>query len=318
MSTHKVEVVPVTLKPHPNADSLSIVSVWGYTVCVRTADWAGVDRGAYIPPDSIVDSARPEFAFLAGHERVKVKKLRGVVSMGLLTRAPDGAEIGDDVMEHLGVKHYEPPMKGPAGTPGGPSLEAGQAPSLFAPVYDVENARRYGHLFVDGEPVIVTEKIHGANGRWVFDGEKMHCGSRNEWKRDCVGFPWAALGYCPWLRKWCTDHPGLVVYGEVFGQVQDLKYGRSGIDVAVFDILEGSRWLDAAEARKVGAGLQWVPVLAETTWRWPDIAQYAEGQSTLAEHVREGCVVKPLVERTHPEIGRVQAKLVGNGYMERA
>lgn len=311
MSTHKVEVVPVSLRPHPNADSLSIVSVWGYTVCVRTADWLGLDRGAYIPPDSVVDSSRPEFAFLAGHERIKVKKLRGVVSMGLLVRAPEGTEIGEDVMAALGVKHYEPPLH--LSTEG----EAAPAPSLHAPCYDVESARRYGHLFAEGEPVLVTEKIHGTSGRWLFDGERLHAASRSEWKREGASVWWRALEHCPWLGAWLRAHPGLVVYGEVFGQVQDLRYGR-GIDVAVFDILDKGRWLDALEARAVGSALLWVPVLAETVWRWPDIAQHAEGQSTLADHVREGCVVKPLVERTHPEIGRVQLKIVGNGYLERA
>ena len=38
-STHRVEVVPVLLTPHPNADSLSVVQVFGYSVCVKTADW---------------------------------------------------------------------------------------------------------------------------------------------------------------------------------------------------------------------------------------------------------------------------------------
>ena len=40
------------MTPHPNADSLSIVKVWGYEVVVRSADWAGIDRAVYIVPDS--------------------------------------------------------------------------------------------------------------------------------------------------------------------------------------------------------------------------------------------------------------------------
>ena len=59
MSTFRCDVVPVTLEPHPNADSLSLVRVGGYTVCVRTADWEGVDRGVYIPPDSVVPATGP-------------------------------------------------------------------------------------------------------------------------------------------------------------------------------------------------------------------------------------------------------------------
>ena len=86
-STHRVEVVPITLEPHPNADTLSIVRVFaGYTVCVRTTDWQGRALGAYVPPDSLVDTTRPEFAFLAdgkrARQRIKVKKLRGVAAWG--------------------------------------------------------------------------------------------------------------------------------------------------------------------------------------------------------------------------------------------
>src|SRR5438128_12699518 len=106
-STHRVEVVPVKLRRHENADSLSIVDIFGYTVCVRTADWKDGDFGAYIPPDSVVPDT-PEFAFLAGKTRIKAKRLRGVVSFGLLMPAPPGGKIGDDVAELMGVTHYEP------------------------------------------------------------------------------------------------------------------------------------------------------------------------------------------------------------------
>ena len=309
MSQHKVEVVPIQLKPHPNADSLSIVEVYGYTVCVRTADWQGRDRGAYVPPDSLVDSTRPEFNFLAGHERIKVKRLRGIISMGLLV--PTEAPIGTDLMEALGVKHYEPPLQ--ISTNG----EAAPPPKVYAPHYDVESARRYFPSFNEGEPVIVTEKLHGASGRWVFDGEKIHASSRIEWKREGVSIWWKALELCPWLEVFLRSHPWHVVYGEVFGRVQDLKYERE-LDVRVFDVLLGNRWLDVDEARTLSPDLAWVPEIARTNWSWPSIAELAEGKSMLADHVREGVVIKPMIERTNPEIGRVQLKLIGNGYLERA
>lgn len=314
MSTHKVEVVPVVLQPHPNADTLSIVEVFGYTVCVRTADWLGKDRGAYIPPDSIVDTTRPEFSFLLANNRIKVKRLRGVISMGLLV--PTDAPIGTDVMEALGVQHYEPPCRGEAGTPRGPSVDATIPPRILAPKYDVENARRYGSMFEPGEPVIVTEKIHGANGRWVFDGDKMHAGSRTEWKKEGVSMWWQVLDKCPWLLNWCLQNPGIVVYGEVFGKVQDLTYERD-LDMLVFDLFSQGNWLDFYESLVVGAGLQRVPLLAHTTWEWPSIAEFAEGKSMLANHIREGCVVKPVIGRYSRSVGRVQAKIVGNGYLER-
>lgn len=313
MSNHKVEIVPVKLIPHQDADSLSIVNVFGWTVCVRTEDWKGRTIGAYIPPDSIVDSSRPEFTFLKGHERIKVKKLRGVISQGLLIPAPEGAEIGDDVMERLGIKHYEPPLNC---TTGGQSAPA---PAGYHPHYDIERAQRYLHLFTEGELVWITEKIHGANGRFCFDGEKMYCGSRTEWKveRDDVLW-WQALKRCPWLEYFCRTHPNITVYGEVFGEVQDLNYGRS-LDVMVFDLLENNRWVEPREARVIGNNLQWVPKIGEIPFNFDDLKYYAEGQSKVngASHIREGIVVKPIKERTDHEIGRVQVKIVGNGYLMR-
>jgi len=46
LSTHRVEVVPVSLEKHPNADALSVVRVFGYSVCVRTEDWQEGQLGA--------------------------------------------------------------------------------------------------------------------------------------------------------------------------------------------------------------------------------------------------------------------------------
>jgi hypothetical protein len=163
LSTHKVEVVPVKLDNHPNADSLSVVSVFGgYPCCVRTCDWKDGDLAAYIPPDSVVDVTLPEFAFLAKgtktSHRVRCVKLRGVQSYGLLMKAPEGANVGDDVAEHFGVQHYEPEMRG-ACTGG----EAESAPDRLAHLsrYDVDSMRRYAEIFQPGEEVCVTEKIHG-------------------------------------------------------------------------------------------------------------------------------------------------------------
>src|SRR3954468_7796695 len=103
-STHEVTIVPIILEKHPNADTLSFVNVFGgYTCVVRTQDWQDVKYGAYIPPDSLVDTSRSEFGFLAtkaradGLHRVKAMKLRGIVSFGLMIPAPEGAEPGQDV-----------------------------------------------------------------------------------------------------------------------------------------------------------------------------------------------------------------------------
>ena len=318
-STHRVEVVRVKLEDHPNADSLSIVRIFdGYTCCVRTADWEDGQLAAYIPPDSVVDSSRPEFAFLAGHERIKVRKLRGIMSMGLLVPAPAGAQIGDDVADYFGVAHYEPPL--PLSTGG----ETEPPPDGYRPAFDVESLRRYGHIFADGEPVWVTEKIHGASARYCWQDGRMRCGSRTEWKReDDKNIWWQALRQTPGVETFCREHPDITVYAEVYGPVQDLKYGtqRNEIRLAVFDLLRDAAWINAQEARTLGPDLPWVPLLhSALPFSLERILNEAEGPSLMpgADHVREGIVVKPVIERTHPDIGRVCLKVVGNGYLERA
>jgi len=89
---------------------------------------------------------------------------------------------------------------------------------------------------------------------------------------------------------------------------------------AAFDLLDGDRWLSHAEAREVGRELPWVPVVAEGAPFDPErLREMAKGASLLprAGQLREGIVAKPVVERTHPEIGRVMLKVVSNAYLEK-
>lgn len=393
-STHRVEVVPVVLEPHPNADRLSVVKVWGYTCVVATDDWKGVDRAAYLPPDSVADCTRPEFAFLRQKPvfsadgqlvgrvddesitsaRVRAKKLRGVLSFGLLVPAPAGAAVGDDVAARLGVTHYDPDVKraqGKSGLKFGGEVE--KAPDVYHVKYDLEAGRRYAQLlFAPGEPVLVTEKIHGANARYVFHAGRMYCGSRTEWKKEFPSYDhltvegiaaqirkkgevseqaalaqageaieklrsqtkrrnlwWQALEATPALRAFCEANPDTVVYGEVYGQVQDLKYGTKPGEVrfAAFDLLRAGRWVDAPEAHRLlrEVGVPTVPVLnpdaaTPLPFDFDRVCALAEGKSLVpgAGHVREGVVVAPWAERYDPRHGRVKLKWVAAGYLERS
>ena len=313
-STHRVEVVRLTdIKPHPLADKLNIVNVFGYTCCIGKDDFKEGDLAAYVQPDMIVDSSRPDFAFLAGHEHVRVKRLRGVLSQGLLVHAPEGSAEGDDVAELLNVKRYEPLE---------PSLMNGDteaAPPFYAPVYDVENYFRYPDLLVEGEMVSITEKIDGASGRWSFDGERMWVGSRNNWRKPgSNNIWWKVLEQYPELEAYCRSNPGTVVYGEVFGRVQKLHYGLEGnkLGLVVFDVMRGNNWVSSAEYSIAEVSLPRPPHFYVGPW-YKALINAASGSSFVsgADHLREGFVVKPLIERTCPEIGRVQLKVVSNDYL---
>lgn len=321
IGTHKVEVVPVQLEPHPNADSLSIVRIFDFTVCVRTADWQGVNIGAYIQPDSVVPDTE-QFAFLKRTEddtkslRIRVKKLRGVISMGMLIPAPEGSAIGDDVAERIDVEHYEPAMKLVDG-------ETEAAPSHFyAPKYDIESIYRYSRLFEPGEMVCVTEKIHGANSRFCFDGERMWTGSRGEWKKSGMSTWSECLKQNPWIEEWCRANPMKVIYGEMFGRVQSLRYGANGAQFffRAFDVMSGTSWLNAEEFAAIVPEVNRVPLLGIVPFDFEQLKQMAEGQSLIpgADHIREGIVIRPMIERQCDAIGRVQLKMVSNAYLEKS
>jgi len=100
---------------------------------------------------------------LAGskHNRVKAVRLRGALSQGLVYPVRDGCirgrevGVGDDVTDLLEVVKYEPPI---------PIAMQGEVRPTFGatPHYDIENIKKYPDEFQDGEPVVVTEKLHGS------------------------------------------------------------------------------------------------------------------------------------------------------------
>jgi len=326
MSTHKVEVVRLEeISPHPNAERMELTKVWGYSCCIGKGQFKVGDLAAYVEPDNLLDITVPEFSFLAskarperyeGRVRIKVVRLRGMLSQGLIIPARPHWKLGDNVMDELKVVHYDPPLSMSTGG------EAEKAPLGFRPCYDVEGFYRYRRLFRPGEEIVATEKIHGASARYVWAEERMYCGSRTEWKReDAKNLWWQALRTCPWIEEFCKANPQLTLYGEVYGQVQDLTYGiKSGAQFVAFDLLRGNEWVPYREAREIGKILQWVPVVYDGLFDEEKLKGLAEGNSLLsgANCIREGIVVKPLVERTDPEVGRVQLKIVSNSYLERA
>lgn len=192
-SIHRVEVVEFKIKEkHPNADTLSLADIFdgGYQYCCKTESWQGKTRAYFIPPDNLVPVNRPEFAFLAseaksdGYARIKAKKLRGIVSYGLMIEAPEDSVIGTDATELLGVLPYCPET---ANAEKGPKLNMGDncaGPDINCPKYHLENLRKYHSVFQAGEPVFITEKLDGQSIKFCYHNEQMFCGSMNLWKRE--------------------------------------------------------------------------------------------------------------------------------------
>lgn len=322
-STHKVEVFRVEhLEKHPNADSLSVMKVFNYQAVVRTSDFNVGDLACYIPPDNVLPD-KPEFAFLK-NRHIKAAKLRGIMSQGLVLAAPAGAQEGDDVAELMGIVHYVPEIKN---TGDGETIAA---PPFAGEVYDIDSWFRYDYLIPDGTLVEITEKLDGANTRASFQDGQLWVSSRENWRKESPGgLFWRAMHENPWLERLCEQNPDCVVYGELFGKVQKLRYGSQGNQVwfRMFEIMTPKGYMNHAQkmaALKAAIGHCptdadcgcWKPCYAPVLYVGPlnkeVVMQYVNGPSTIpgAKHLREGIVIKPLEEMWSPEIGRLILKAV--------
>jgi RNA ligase (TIGR02306 family) len=323
MSTFTVPVVRLgAVSRHPNADALSLTEVRGCPVVLRTGSFVEGDLAVYVPVDAVVDTTVPELAFLAADGKVSVriraKRLRGTFSMGLLIPAPVGAAEGDDLAERLRITKWEEPE--PVSMAG----EQAKAPSLLVPTYELEAWRGYGPVLFDaGEEVVVTEKLHGTNGRFVVDAAGvLHVGSHRTWKQVDGTTVWARVAAQYELREKLTRHPGLIFFGEVYGSgVQDLTYGHTAgrLSLAFFDVFD-SRTGDylshaAASAMLDELSLPTVPVLYRGPLDVALLSRLAE-EDSVHGGIREGVVVRPVVERVSMAV-RCALKVVSERYLLR-
>jgi len=320
-----------------NADTLSLTRVLGdYPVIFRTGQFRPGDLAVYIPVDAVVDTAEPCFAFLGAQPvegqpqpeperlRIKAKRLRGTFSMGLLVEAPPGAKEGDDMADALGVEKYL--SHADKLSTGGARAPSAPAPAgIFSPEYGLDAVRHYGRIaFVEGEEVIITEKIHGATGRLVrgLDGA-VSVGTRMRWTLEAHDeLWWPTMRRLDLVSRMDEIPLGFVVYGEVYGAVQDLTYDHAPKEASflAFDVFNGleGKWLDydVAKALLDKAQIPTVPVLYRGPWK-EDLRSLAEGQSTLASCIREGIVVRVPVERRTEHNIRCALKHVGESYQLR-
>lgn len=323
MSEFKVEVVRIgEIEKHPNADTLSLTKIHGgYPVIIRTGEFQPGDRAVYLPIDCMLPTDSPRFAFLKEEgktrHRLKAKRLRGIFSMGLLIPAEEAWQEGQDLRETLGITKYEPPLE--LMTTGGED----EPDPGFLPAYtDIEGLRRHLAILEEGEEVVLTEKVHGANGRFLYHEGRLWVGSRGNIKRRDPRSIWWRAAEQSELERRLADFPGLAIYGEVYGQVQDLQYGKKGVDLILFDAqdVRTRRYLDyddfLALAEKLA--LPVVPLMHRGPWSL-SLMSYAEGKTLVpgASNVREGFVVRPVKERFHPALRRVILKLIGEGYLLR-
>jgi RNA ligase (TIGR02306 family) len=285
--------------------------------------------------------------------RVGRVRLRGEPSFGLIIPLswliPSVVpEVGLNVAEYFNIQKYEPPVKA---TEGDAAPHDSRIDPFIEKYTDIENGRIFMEVFKDDEEVVATEKIHGGNakvgviktnsielGNYMFAGS-MEIRRRSPVEPDLIvtgqgddntllknnkyWHPWSIRGVKELIFHLTeTAKTVVIMYGEIFGgSVQNLSYGipkGKGVAFRAFDISVDGKYLnwDDFESLCKEFKVPFVPVLYRGPFSLSKIKELADGRSTVegSDNIREGTVVKPVVERIDPKIGRAVLKYIGTEY----
>lgn len=326
-SARQALVVPITLLPHGNADSLSIVEVDGNSVVVNTEMWRGHSTAVFIPPETIVPTTRTEFAFLdrgRGEELISVKRLRGVWSMGLLIPTPAGFSVGDDLYEYFGLKHYEPEEQVGIGIHCG-NQKKGPPHWANLPKYDIENWRKYKHQFIEGEMVNISQKYHGSFWAAVYSDGDYHVRSKGFWRDKENNDYYKGLEKHESIMKFLRDNPDTLLNGELVGRIQKgYSYGipNGEIEVRSFDMRRPDySWFNVPEFYNAAesANIPTVEYDGDMLMPYSEelVLSFTDGQQAgNPKGIKEGVVIRPENPRfSKPLNGRLILKSVSNLYL---
>jgi hypothetical protein len=286
--------------------------------------------------------------------RVRAARLRGEMSYGFLFKCPEDLKTGEDAASFYGITKWEPeekvsfrgkqvgkrtkfkrdwwrtikhllwPLKGAIGRIK-QFFERCKFNGKYTDVVpgfdkytDIENIKNFPKVIdYENEVLVVTEKIHGTNFRCGWIDGVWYVGSLNkvriETKDDLY---WKASKLYD-LKNILKE--GEILYGEIYGEkIQKLGYGVVGFDVRFFDLKRNGNYVDWKTFWNflTDNKLYSVPIAYVGKLSLDDLKFSAKGKTFLnCKHIREGVVVKPIVERCDPRLGRVILKVINDDYL---
>ena len=324
MSDFAVDIREIEeVREHTNADSLELVKLndLGFQIVVRKGQHKVGDKVVYFPVDSVLQDETIEQMGLTGRlagskkNRVKTIKLRGEISQGLVDWAGgffcSDFPVGTDVTDLLGVVKYAPSeIITPTGVlnplPDGVSK------------YDIDSLDRYGEAYnhLISIPHAATEKLEGTNFSCTIneEGEVFVCSRSHTIEENANNLYWqAAKQQCipDVIRAMHHINQNITLYGELVGPaVQKNHYELTTRRIYFFDIKLNFEF--------VGVELFYA-LMNEflSNFHTPILDTLdPHGQSTLnPKKLREGIVIKPLVEQTYPGLGRLILKKRDGEYL---
>lgn len=306
-----------SISPIEGADAIDAATVGGWTIVVKKNEHQVGELVVYLEIDSWVPEAlapflcnpdSPKVYENVPGARLRTKKLRGVVSQGLILPASvlnDIELIEDlDVTEVLGVLKYEPPVAACLA-----GVARGNFPSMI-PKTDqerVQNLKTRDFERYIGLHFEETEKLDGSSCTVYMnagdEGPVVGVCSRNLDLKETEGNSfWATARARGFIDVLNVVGRNIAIQAELVGPgIQGNKYGLSSLDLYVFDIydISAARYFSAEERNTfcLEYFLQHSPVVSEAMefTAEHDRAYFiakADGKSTLNDSPREGLVYK--------------------------
>lgn len=312
MSSLIVEVVSVSdVVPHSNADALDIAIIKGWQTVVKKGTVNKGDTVIYVPPDVLLpDNISEKWGvkkYLGKNGRVLPARLRGEMSLGFIVPVEkiNGKipEIGENVAENLGIEKYEPEY------PFNSDMFTVQSPVFFS-YTNIENYENFFYWLKCGEEIVATEKIHGTNSRIGKirneDESKIVAGTFGNQIADGVDNMYTipmTENVIEMLNVLYDKYNAnsVIIYGEIYGKVQSLRYGcDKSYRYKAFDISVDNTYIDYDQFVNVcnEYHVEMVPLLYRGEFTDDIVKELCEGNTTVGgDHIREGIVIKPTVER---------------------
>ena len=244
-----------SVKKHPNADRLDLVTILGYQCVTQKGLYKAGDWVVYIKTDTVL----PDDEWAEGYKkyspkRVKAVKLRNEWSEGVVlpwieffnewSSKGNIAAItlveGTDVSKHLNITKYEPPI------PQDLKAKASRLPYEM-PKTDENRWENMVKRLPIGELVDITLKIDGSSATYGYklDEDSFFVTSRGqELNYDLVNnytLPLGKYGIEGLLKEYCKKHNvSIALRGEVYGEgIQSMKknpHSKLPKDVAFFSV----------------------------------------------------------------------------------
>lgn len=354
-SAHDVLIKEVELvTKHPNADSLDIVKLKGfsYTLISGLDNFKIGDLCIFFPIDSVIPLPVLERMDMVGKfdradkNCVKTKKLRGVVSQGFIITPAKFADLlpselydGLNVTEALGIETYEPPAP--------KIVQDGRLRPLPLNVYkyDIEGVQKFDDAlnYLMDKSVVISEKLEGMNFTIACDSDgRVSVCSRNyaieltdeeehdfhktahrlglfETIKEIFNTVQEDYSSAPYLNLQTVALRGEFIGPNVQGNIYALKEHA----VRFFDLEVNGIPISHPDFIRFSQiyNFETVPYLVSgkplaAVLEEKTFLEYSDGMSLLkGDQRREGVVVKPVIEENFWGLGRLQLKARSPEYL---